>query len=155
MEKVYNELTALINAFFTKYKDLDEKITAARPPGDAWGTKEIIGHLVDSACNNHQRFIRMQLKDKLIFPDYGADNQRWIQLAHYTEMSFTDLLLLWKQYNLLLAQIIRTVDPATMDHYWQIGEEKRTLAFLMKDYLSHLRNHLQQFEEAVLRVTNL
>ena len=34
---------------------------AARPGPDKWSPKEIIGHLIDSASNNHGRFVRALL----------------------------------------------------------------------------------------------
>jgi hypothetical protein len=42
---------------------VDEGITHIRPDQDKWSLKEIIGHLIDSASNNHQRFVRLQLGD--------------------------------------------------------------------------------------------
>ena len=149
MERVYNELTSIINSFYTKYKDLDENIASPQPTDREWSPKEIIGHLIDSASNNHQRFIRLQLIDELIFPDYFPDNKRWVEIAHYTEMDFADLLLLWKHYNLLIARIIRTVDPETLDNCWLLDGNKITLDFLIRDYLAHLQNHLQQFHDTV------
>jgi len=151
MEKVYNELTEIIKAFYSKYKDLDDATASARPADGEWSAKEIIGHLLDSACNNHQRFVRLQLIDELIFPEYGAENQRWIEIAHYTEMDLIDLLLLWKQYNLLLSNIILKVDREALNNCWLHDGKRSTLEFLMQDYLRHLQNHLQQFEDTVKR----
>lgn len=45
--------------------------------------KQILGHLIDSAANNHQRMVRLQYNDKLDFPDYQQDNDLWIALQDY------------------------------------------------------------------------
>ena len=46
--------------------------------------KQILGHLIDSASNNHQRMVRLQYsKDLLFFPDYRQDNDLWIALQDY------------------------------------------------------------------------
>ena len=36
--------------------------------------RQILGHLVDSASNNHQRIVRLQYNQELEFPDYQQDN---------------------------------------------------------------------------------
>jgi hypothetical protein len=38
-----------------------------------WSAREVIGHLIDSAANNHQRFVRAQFRDDLVFPGYEQE----------------------------------------------------------------------------------
>lgn len=59
--------------------------------------KQILGHLIDSASNNHQRMVRLQYsKDLLFFPDYRQDNDLWIALQDYQNEDWNNLIQLWK-----------------------------------------------------------
>jgi hypothetical protein len=51
---------------------IDEQTFSHKPAPGKWSKKEIPGHLVDSANNNHQRFLRAQFEDvPAIFYDPG------------------------------------------------------------------------------------
>ncbi|MCJ7515043.1 MAG: DinB family protein [Dehalococcoidia bacterium] len=153
MENVCNELNSAINAFYKKYKDLDNEITSKRLGTDKWTLKEIIGHLIDSASNNHQRFVRLQIVDELIFPGYGKDNSKWLEIAKYNEMNFSDIILLWKQYNILIGNIIRGADESKLENCWKNSEgDKKNLRDLMIDYVRHLKEHLQHFEQTLQEI---
>lgn len=81
--------------------------------------KQILGHLIDSASNNHQRMVRLQYsKYLLFFPDYRQDNDLWISLQDYQRADWTNLIQLWKFYNLHIIQVIHSVDVTKLDHYW-------------------------------------
>jgi len=150
MEKVCNELNSAVEAFYHKYCDLDNDITSKRIDADNWTLKEIIGHLIDSASNNHQRFIRLQIVNELIFPGYGQDNSRWLRIQKYNEMNFADIMLLWKQYNILIGHIIKEVDESKLGNRWVNSEgDKNTLRDLMTDYSRHLKDHLRHFEQTL------
>ena len=126
-----------------------ETIEARTKPGD-WSVKEIVGHLVDSASNNHQRFVRLQVADRLVLPDYSQDNDAWVSIQSYQEATWDDLLALWQYFNLHLARIIRTVNETCIDHIWIVDENTSiTLGELMIDYLRHLKDHLQQISEQI------
>ncbi|HEX7365127.1 MAG TPA: DinB family protein, partial [Dehalococcoidia bacterium] len=110
-------------------------------------------HLIDSASNNHQRFVRLQIVNELIFPGYGQDNSKWLRIQKYNEMNFADLMLLWKQYNILIGQIIKEVDAGKLENQWINSEgDKNTLLDLMIDYVRHLKDHLQHFEQTLQRI---
>src|SRR5215218_5819838 len=70
-----------------------------------WSAKEVIGHLVDSASNNHQRFVRAQLRENLVFEGYAQDE--WVRVQSYGEEAWPLLVNLWKLYNLHLAHVCR------------------------------------------------
>jgi hypothetical protein len=133
-----------------QFRSLSEETIEARPnPGD-WSVKEIIGHLVDSASNNHQRFVRLQVADGLAFPDYSQDNHAWVSIQRYQEAPWDDLLALWRYFNLHLARVIRSVNERCIDHIWVVDEDTSiTLGELMIDYLRHLKDHLQQIRERI------
>lgn len=154
MESIYKELNSIINAFYSKYKDLNDEITskrAGRWPGNGkWTLKEILGHLIDSASNNHQRFVRLQIVDELIFPGYGKDNSKWLEIEKYNELNFSDIILLWKQYNVLIGNIIKTADESKLENHWKKTDgDDITLKDLMIDYVSHIKEHVKHFEKTL------
>jgi len=146
---IADELHAAVSAFYTRYRDLDDASATRRPKEGEWSPKEIIGHLVDSASNNQQRFVRLQLQERLVFPGYGLDNTRWVAIEHYNEMRFSDLLTLWMLYNVLIGNIIRSADPEKLQNYWDRGERRNTLLELMTDYVRHLKEHIASLTDAL------
>ena len=88
MDLFTETLTAFENQIFSWHEKLlqiddDEAVRKSSP--EKWSTKEIIGHLIDSASNNHQRFVRAQFSDDLVFPGYQKDE--WIAVQHYQNES--------------------------------------------------------------------
>jgi len=145
LEKVAGEIQALVKACVEQWSDLRQDITENRPTPDSWSPKEIIGHLIDSASNNHQRFVRLQIQDGLIFPDYGQDNEKWVRAQQYQEKDWTELLSLWQHFNFHLAWIIQTVSPDVLNHIWRLDDNTQvSLRDLMIDYLRHLKAHVDQ-----------
>lgn len=71
----------------------DRKLTT-----ESWSAKEELGHLIDSAANNHQRIVRAQLEDNLALPGYDGD--RWVELHGYQNREWNDLIALWRAGNL-------------------------------------------------------
>jgi hypothetical protein len=133
---------------------LPDELTVLPPGPGKWSAKETIGHLIDSAANNHQRFVRAQFKSDLIFQGY--DQEQWVISQRYNDESWEHLVNLWKLYNLHLAHIMDGVSPAVRD---QLRTEHTldkiafrtveasvpaTLDYLMRDYIEHLKNHLDQ-----------
>ena len=127
---------------------LDEEAVRHKPTPDRWSIAEVIGHLVDSACNNHQRFVRAQTTDKLVFPKYEQND--WAALGHYHTRDWAGLLDLWCQYNLQLAHLIRSIPEDKLSNPCEItGYEPCTLEYLVTDYLDHLNHHLLKIKERV------
>ena len=128
--------------------------SATRPPGGGWSPREIIGHLVDSASNNHQRFVRARVQDNLIFPGYEQD--LWVQAGDYQSAPWNDLVELWRTFNLQIARVMAaTPDEVRLrerheHNFDRIGFEAipqgqpATLDHLMRDYVTHLEHHLEQ-----------
>jgi hypothetical protein len=119
-----------------------------------WSSKQIIGHLIDSATNNHARFVLGQLKDDLVFPGY--EQNRWVEIQHYQEAPWPQLVELWRAYNLHLLHVMSHASAEKMNkrstqHSLQTiafetvnASEPVTLEYLMKDYVVHLKHHLGQ-----------
>ena len=121
---------------------------------DHWSAKQILGHLIDSAANNHARFVVAQLKDDLVFPGY--DQNGWVSTNHYQEAAWPQLVELWRSYNLHLHHVMTHADnakmktPCTLHTLQEIAfntvpkAEPVTLEYLMQDYVVHLKHHLAQ-----------
>ena len=150
LKKVADEIDQQVNSAADQWRALTDPVVTFRPSEDAWSIKEIIGHLIDSASNNHQRFVRLQLVEELTFPDYGQDNTHWVRIQNYQNRAWEKLLGLWRHYNLQLADIIRSVDASCLNHFWQLDAEKKVALFdLMVDYLRHLEDHLDQINDTL------
>ena len=150
LKKVAGKIEQQVNSAADQWHALSDPVLTFRPSEDAWSIKEIIGHLIDSASNNHQRFVRLQLVEELTFPDYGQDNIHWVRIQHYQNRAWEELLGLWRHYNLQMADIIRSVEPSCLNHFWQLDAEKKVTLFdLMVDYLRHLEDHLDQINDTL------
>jgi tRNA splicing ligase len=127
---------------------LNEEIISSRLNKQNRNIKQILGHLIDSASNNHQRMIRLQYNKNLIFPDYRQDNDLWIALQDYRHADWESLIQLWKYYNLHIIQVIKSVDLTKLDNYWyDFEDEKVTLREMIEGYLSHLHLHINEIYE--------
>lgn len=124
-----------------------------------WSRRQIIGHLIDSASNNHQRFVRAQFQDHLEFVGYQQDD--WVAVQRYQTAPWTELVDLWELFNLHLARVIdavpdgirtRSCSRHNLDAVaWEqpSADATVTLAFFMRDYLNHLKYHLRQIDESL------
>ena len=123
---------------------LSETEAAARPAPDKWSTKEIIGHLIDSATNNHQRFVRAQ-QGQTDLNAYRYAPEFWVQSQDYQAADWHNLVALWYAYNVHLAHVVARIRPEFLDTLLQVwGDEPATLRFVAEDYVRHLRHHLGQ-----------
>ena len=108
-----------------------------------WSAKQVVGHLIDSAANNHQRFVRAQQGNALEFPGYVQDH--WIAVQHYNARRWSELTELWESYNRHVAHVIAHIPDDRRDVSCSIGSEPPvTLVFVAQDYVRHLRHHLEQ-----------
>ncbi|HNG90586.1 MAG TPA: GNAT family N-acetyltransferase, partial [Saprospiraceae bacterium] len=112
-------------------------------PGQ-WSPQEIIGHLIDSAANNHQRFVRAQLGLTDISP-YRYEQDEWVRTQHHAAADWPSLLSLWLSYQMHLAHVIAHIPEHLADTLLQRSmEEEVTLRWLAEDYVRHLRHHVAQ-----------
>ena len=143
-ETIATDLHAAIDGALDLFQHADEARTAARPAAGKWCAREILGHLIDSACNNHRRFVIAQGSGPIAFDAYEQD--AWVARQRYADVPFRDLVALWTSYNRHLAHVIAAAPAASLARSGRApgGAGDVTLQFLMEDYVRHLRHHLDQ-----------
>jgi DinB family protein len=137
-----------------RLSEIPETQSRQKSSPDDWSPAEVLGHLIDSAANNHQRFVRAQFTDDLVFSGY--EQNQWVGSQKYSDEPWSDVIQLWSAYNLHLLHVASVIpedvltkarSPHTLD---QIAfnlvdkNDPATLEYLIRDYVDHLRHHLDQ-----------
>ena len=147
-------LRAVVAAAEPRLTALPDDATTRRPAAGKWSPREVLGHLIDSASNNHQRFVRATWQDDLVFPAY--DQERWVELQDYQHAPWRELVTLWAAFNRHLARVMAATPEEvrmrarTRHNLDQIAwrtvpaAEPATLDYFMGDYVGHLEHHLRQ-----------
>ena len=146
MKETARQIRSLISKVEPQLSRMNHDEMGFKPDPHNWSKKEILGHLIDSAANNHQRFVRAVNKVAGQFPTYDQDE--WVRIQHYNEMSWSLLVTLWSAYNGHLSHIIECIPGDAESSPCNIGkEEPVALEFVVKDYLRHLKHHLKDILE--------
>jgi hypothetical protein len=143
MRDVAAALRAVLEQCVPLLLAVDPAAAAVRPAPGKWSKREILGHLIDSAANNHQKFVRLMIsKDALEFVGYAQD--AWVAAQRYQVADWSRLVRLWQAYNEHLVHVIEHADPASLDKTITIdGHGPYRLDFVMADYVEHLKHHLR------------
>ena len=108
-----------------------------------WTRKEILGHLMDSAANNRQRFVRAATEGSYTGPTYAQ--QAWVDVHGYKRQPWPVLLGWWETEQQILAAVVTNIPADRLDVSCNVGENAPVpLRFLIEDYLRHHRLHLSQ-----------
>jgi hypothetical protein len=138
-------LAATVAATTPVLRARQEPAVSQPPASGKWSQKQILGHLIDSAANNHQRFVRGQLVERLSDPGY--QQQDWVQTQDYQGADWAELVDFWSLYNRRLAHLIGRLPESKLDTPIAIGgSEPVDLGFVAVDYLRHLEHHLGQLQ---------
>lgn len=116
-------------------EDFNEKV------GSIWTKKQVLGHLIDSAVNNHQRFIRTQFEER---PQIAYDQDKWNALNHYEAIDEQLLIQLWETYNRFLCEVLEKIPSENLMKICIVKGKKYSLQFIVDDYLAHMEYHLHQ-----------
>jgi hypothetical protein len=151
------ELATIVDVAAESLLTLTDAAASRRPAPGKWSPKEIVGHLIDSASNNHQRFLRARWKDDLVFDGYAQDD--WVAAQDYQSAPWEELVGLWHAFNLHLARVMESTPVAVRDRVHETHNLDRvgfrplaagapaTLGWFMEDYVEHLKHHLSQISQ--------
>jgi hypothetical protein len=154
MQDCVDDLRSTLSIEAARLLGISENDAGRRPSPGKWSPKEIIGHLIDSAANNHGRFVRAQLTDDMVFRGY--DQEAWVRLQRYNERPWTDLVSLWQEYNTHIASVIEGIPPERLsllrsthnlhEVAWRTipRDQPATLDYFIRDYVGHMKHHLAQ-----------
>ncbi len=154
MKTFLDEFSITLDAASKRLFSLNEaESRLAKSPGK-WSAIQIIGHLIDSAANNHQRFVRAQFTEDLTFPGY--DQEEWVRVQRYDTANWTEMVHLWYAYNRHIIHTVRQIPESVLlqkrsrhnlhEIAWKTVPENEpaTLDYFIRDYVGHLKNHLEQ-----------
>lgn len=143
MKEIADQLQNLIDQSAHQLFEITEPESEARPAPGKWSKKEIIGHLIDSTSNNHQRFVRAQETQSLSLPGYSQNF--WVERQGYQNEPWKTLVALWTTYNTHLVHLISNIPRDCADRLCTIGSDKPvTLQWVVEDYVKHAEHHLEQ-----------
>ena len=149
MTGLSERLLSLVEAAEPRLREISETESTQPVLAGGWSRKQVIGHLIDSASNNHQRFVRAALQTSLDFPGYDQGGSVRVQAVQDADWQL--LVALWAAYNRYLAHVIARLPASKLETVCRIGSgDAVTLDFLATDYLTHLGHHLNQLGAADL-----
>ena len=147
-------LRAAVDAATPRLLALPRDVVRRRSAPGHWSRAEVIGHLIDSASNNHQRFVRAADQDDLVVAGYAQDD--WVARQEYQSAPWEELVVLWQLYNRQLARVMAAVPHGVRSRVhdrhnlhrvaWRPvpADRPTTLDYFMNDYVDHLEHHLTQ-----------
>ena len=135
-------LRRLLDEVPPRLEELSETTVSRKPTPVKWSPKEHLGHVLDSAANNHRRLVLIQLEDSPALPGYDGD--RWVEVHAYQQKDWRELIYLWRALNRqLLAAVESAPEPAWQRTCTIAGAGPLTLKFVFEDYVDHMLHHLQ------------
>jgi len=142
MDAIYR-LAGILESAPPHLAAIPEAEASRRPAPGRWSKKEILGHLIDSASNNHQRIVRTLLVPRVEFPAYAQES--WVAVQGYADEPWADLVGLWSALNRHLLHVIRNMGEAAFCHEIAFGGNSPiALSALISGYVNHLEHHLEQ-----------
>jgi hypothetical protein len=139
-----SRLKAIIPDAARNIKNIPEEVMSAKPLPGKWSKKEVLGHLIDSAANNHSRFVRAQFEEHpFAVQKYAQDS--WVSTQEYNTMSAEDIINMWQAYNSHIIRVIERIPHEKLSIPVDIGASGEvTLEWLIQDYVDHIEHHLKQ-----------
>ena len=147
-------LDEIISEARIKLGRIEESSFSLKTIPEKWSKKEILGHLVDSAYNNYQRFIRAEEQGNLVFNGYNQVD--WVRQKNYQNRSTTEIIDLFLASNMHIVRLLANlpsdlIDKKTSEHNFDaicmrtlVTGESSSLGYLIADYIFHVEHHLYQ-----------
>jgi hypothetical protein len=149
IQETINRLDHLLKIIPPLLNAIPESEFKNKPRPEKWSKQEILGHLIDSATNNHQRFVRIQFEED---PKITYDQDNWVKCNHYNDLAKEHVINFWALYNTHLLEIMKRI-PAENLKRTGITNSKVSLAWLINDYVIHLEYHMKQIVDFPSSVT--
>jgi len=138
-------LGQLVETLPAELSAISEAAAALPRDGGGWSRKQVLGHVIDSATVNHQRFVRAQMETGFSFL---YDQERWVEANDYQNRPWAELIETWTVLNRHLLRVIERIPVELYGNVCGHGEDEPwTLAFRIPDYVHHLEHHLKQIRE--------
>lgn len=165
---IQDTLTSIIERTASQLTGVSDAELSHKDRPDKWSKKEILGHLIDSAINNHRRFKQFLHQEHLVFDGYNQDNE--VVMNDYQNRPLQEIIALWSGMNQQIIQILKAIPDErftkryTQHNYHRIGfkrvpeTEASSIQYLIQDYLGHMEHHLAQmlpdYERELAEYTN-
>jgi hypothetical protein len=142
-KELASELEQIVSREAALLSKADENAMGSPRPNRTWTAKQELGHLIDSAANNQQRFMRASIDGSYCGPGYQPDE--WVARSGYAEMAWGDVVEFWRRYNLLLSRLVAGIPEARMSAECIVKDGAPvTLRWLIEDYIVHMQYHLDR-----------
>lgn len=141
-----HQLLRTVQAELPRLRFIEDTQAALVPGRGKWSKKQELGHLIDSAVNNHIRFVRATLDGAYDGPGYAQDE--WVALHGYQNMPWDLIIDFWLRANTLLGFVVDRIPADRLDAQCIVGgSQPVTLQFLIEDYVLHMQHHLDTILE--------
>lgn len=134
-------LSEILDQVPPRLSAIEEQVLRHRPGPGKWSKLEIIGHLIDSAANNHHRLIRARTEDS---PEIIYDQDAWNQAGRYGQLDKNLLISFWEIYNRYILELLKVLHEQELSRTVRYGPEYVPLEALVIDYVAHMEHHLGQ-----------
>jgi hypothetical protein len=147
IQSAIEELSELVTTLPAEWRPIPDEQAARRRSDGGWSRKQIVGHMIDSATVNQQRFIRALAGDSDFSLLYAQEE--WVDLNGYQSRDWSEIIDLWKAINLHLLSVCRRIgeDQADLICGKDGDPGPWTLAHRVPDYAAHLKMHVEQMRQ--------
>ncbi len=142
VENCMTQLIHILDTVPTKLRAFSEEEFSRIPDTGKWSKKQIIGHLIDSATNNHHRFVRAQFDDR---PVILYEQEKWNEYSYYQDMSQEHVISFWIMYNKHIVELAQRIPQEMLSRECMMSDGRGySIGWLFEDYVRHLEHHLRQ-----------
>ena len=141
--KVAKTFCAEIRELRDMLDDVESDLANVPWRAGGWTRKQILGHLLDSAANNRQRFVRAAIDGTYVGPGYAQD--AWVAAHGYSHLAWKTLVQWWNVEHDILMAVVERIPEERMTTLCTVGNDAPvTLRYLIEDYTRHQFHHFEQ-----------